>query len=281
MTKEGVKSCKFEYDDIDLREPLKVTTADGSEKIWSLAKLPEDDDQEDANDPNATPGKPKLVMVAIPKVFPFAYEDDPPMGSFGHKDVETAPQSVDGKLLIIIRALTFLAEHNDGNSYHKITNFAWNYFPVLKQKFEKLTSKSIYTKLESLQPDVPDHKIMEMQMTNAQILLQAKHQMKHPQVVIIPPAQSTNAPIEDSSSFVKAARILAGKDDEEEESIKMTANCFYKILTMTGSLSNTGLVHCETSHKLLPVWASTFKSKNNTSTKKLNKLFCNFMEKYI
>jgi hypothetical protein len=90
-------------------------------------------------------------------------------------------------------------------------------------------------------------------MTKAQILLQAKHQMQHPQVVITPPAQSTNAPIEDSSSFVKAARILARKDDEEEESIKMTANCFYKILTMAGSLSNTGLVHCKMSHKLLPV----------------------------
>jgi hypothetical protein len=111
---------------------------------------------------------------------------------------------------------------------------------------------------------------MERKMTNDQILLQAKHQMQHPQVIITPPAQSTNAPIENSSSFVKkVARILAGKGDEEEESIKMTANCFYKILTMTGSLSNTGLVHCETSHKLLPVWALTFKSKNNTSTKKL------------
>jgi hypothetical protein len=61
MTEEDVKSCKFEYDDIDLREPLKVTTADGSEKIWSLAKLPEDDDQEDNNNPNDTTGKPKLA----------------------------------------------------------------------------------------------------------------------------------------------------------------------------------------------------------------------------
>jgi hypothetical protein len=110
---------------------------------------------------------------------------------------------------------------------------------------------------------------MEMKMNNAQILLQAKHQMQHPKIVIPPPSQSTNAPTKDSSSLVKAARILAGKDDEEEESIKMTANCFYKVLTMTGSLSNTGLAHCETSHTLLPVWASTFKSKNNTSTKKL------------
>jgi hypothetical protein len=175
MTKEDVKSCKFEYeDDIDLREPLKVTAADGSEKIWSLAKLPEDDDQEDDNDPNDTPGKPKLVMVAISKAFPFAYEDDSVMGPFGHEDIETAAQSVDGKLLIIIRALAFLAKYNDGNSFHKITNFAWNYFPVLKQKFEQSTSKSIYTELESLQPDVPDHKIMEMKITNAQILLQAK-----------------------------------------------------------------------------------------------------------
>jgi hypothetical protein len=39
MTEEDAKSCKFEYDNIDLREPLKVTAADGSEKIWSLAKL--------------------------------------------------------------------------------------------------------------------------------------------------------------------------------------------------------------------------------------------------
>jgi hypothetical protein len=99
--------------------------------------LPENDDQEEDNDPNDdTPGNPKLVMVAIPKAFPFAYKDNPPMGPFGHEDVETAAQSVDGKLLIISRALAFLAKHNDGNSYHKITDFAWNYFPVLKQKFE-------------------------------------------------------------------------------------------------------------------------------------------------
>jgi hypothetical protein len=142
MTKEDAKSCKFEYDDIDLREPLKVTAANGSEKIWSLAKLPEDDDQEDENDPNDTPGKPKLVMVAIPKAFPFVYEDDLPMGPLDTK--KTAAQSVDGKLL------AFLAKHNDGDSYHKIIDFAWNYFPVLKPKFEKSTSKSIYTDLESL-----------------------------------------------------------------------------------------------------------------------------------
>jgi hypothetical protein len=29
MTKEDVKSCKFEYNDIDLRELLKVTIANG------------------------------------------------------------------------------------------------------------------------------------------------------------------------------------------------------------------------------------------------------------
>jgi hypothetical protein len=57
MTEADVKSCTFEYDDIDLCEPLKVTKVDSSEKIWSLAKLPEDDDQEDDNDPNDTPGK--------------------------------------------------------------------------------------------------------------------------------------------------------------------------------------------------------------------------------
>jgi hypothetical protein len=76
-------------------------------------------------------------------------------------------------------------------------------------------AKSIYTDLESLQPDFPNHKIMEMKMNNAQIVLQAKHQIQHPQVVITPPTQSTNAPTDDPSSFIQAARILAGKDDEE------------------------------------------------------------------
>jgi hypothetical protein len=36
-------------------------------------------------------------------------------------------------------------------------------------------------------------------------------------------------------SFIKAAKILAGKDDEEEESVKTTSKCFYKVLTMYGS----------------------------------------------
>jgi hypothetical protein len=81
-------------------------------------------------------------------------------------------------------------------------------------------------------------------------------------------------------SFIKAATILAGKDDEEEESVSTTANCFYKVLTMYGSLSTHGFDKCKTDHKLLQVWYSTFKSKNNTSTKKLNKLFQNIIEKY-
>jgi hypothetical protein len=39
MTEEDAsKSCKFEYDDINLPNPLKVTVADGSETTWSPDK---------------------------------------------------------------------------------------------------------------------------------------------------------------------------------------------------------------------------------------------------
>jgi hypothetical protein len=68
--------------------------------------------------------------------------------------------------------------------------------------------------------------------------------------------------------------MLAGKDVEEEES----ANCFYKVLIMYGSLNNNGFDKWKTDHKLLQVWYSTFKSKNNTSMKKLNKLFRIFLK---
>jgi hypothetical protein len=80
MTEEDVKSCKFEYDDINLHSPLKVTATDGSETTWwSPDKLPEEEDeQDDEDDSNDTPEKSKFVMVAIPKAFPFVYEDEPP-----------------------------------------------------------------------------------------------------------------------------------------------------------------------------------------------------------
>jgi hypothetical protein len=45
ITKEDAESCKFEYDDINLRKnPLKVIVVDGSEKTWSLTKLHEEED---------------------------------------------------------------------------------------------------------------------------------------------------------------------------------------------------------------------------------------------
>jgi hypothetical protein len=78
---------------------------------------------------------------------------------------------------------------------------------------------------------------MEMKTNNAQIVLQAKHQMQHPQVVITPPAQSTIAPTEDSSSFAQAAII--GKDDDEEELIKMTANAICGLPRSAGSTSTS------------------------------------------
>jgi hypothetical protein len=55
-------------------------------------------------------------MVTIPKAFPFVHEDEPPVGPLGHKDVDTAAQGVDVKHLIIVRALEFLAKHNNGDS---------------------------------------------------------------------------------------------------------------------------------------------------------------------
>jgi hypothetical protein len=58
------------------------------------------------------------------------------MGPLGHEDVDTTAQSVDGKLLIIIRALDFLAKQQNGDSYHKVTGFAWDLFPKLKTKIE-------------------------------------------------------------------------------------------------------------------------------------------------
>jgi hypothetical protein len=95
--------------------------ADGSETTWSPDKLPEEEDEQDGEDnPNGTLEKSKLVMVATPKAFPFAYKDEPPMGPLGHEDVDTTAQSVDGKLLIIIRAFDFLAKQNSGDSYHKV-----------------------------------------------------------------------------------------------------------------------------------------------------------------
>jgi hypothetical protein len=50
-----------------------------------------------------------------------------------------------------------------------------------------------------------------MKTSNAQILLQAKHQTQHPQAIITPPMQTANTLDNDPSSFAKAARILAGK----------------------------------------------------------------------
>jgi hypothetical protein len=67
MTEEDVKSCKFAYDNIDLHEPLKVTAANGPEKIWSLTKLPEDDNQADEDDPNYTPKNPNLSWLPSQK----------------------------------------------------------------------------------------------------------------------------------------------------------------------------------------------------------------------
>jgi hypothetical protein len=84
-------------------------------------------------------------MVAIPKSFPFMYEDEPPMGPLGHEDVDTAAQSVDGKLLIIIRALDFLAKQNKLDSHHKVTGFVWDFPTKLKTKFERSITKSIST----------------------------------------------------------------------------------------------------------------------------------------
>jgi hypothetical protein len=53
------------HDDVNLPDPSKATMADGTEKNWTLANLPEDQEYQD--DDNENNVKPKLVMAAIPK----------------------------------------------------------------------------------------------------------------------------------------------------------------------------------------------------------------------
>jgi hypothetical protein len=76
------------------------------------------DDDNDADDEDED--KQELVLVATPKTITFACGDEPPTRPLGHEDVKTEAQGVDGKLLIIIRAISFfLAKSWNRISLHK------------------------------------------------------------------------------------------------------------------------------------------------------------------
>ena len=241
------------YDDHDLRTPYDVTVIGVAETVndekeeekeeaigFRFPKLPDEFTDEGLNGDADIP-----VLVAIHKVMPFGYGDNPPSGNLKDEAIKMSFQELHEYGLMHAQAAEYLLKEHGGTSLHKAEGFNLSMLTKeFRDKVKPLLEENIETTPRPMSDSSPDHQLMVKE-------IQAAFDMQVNEAIDKDPVlqgifkngqggqhqadtqDGNNRSAGDAASIIKAFKDLDKEEGgSKDASYNSYAKAFYSILAM-------------------------------------------------
>ncbi len=275
-SKAIAKDCGVIYDAHDLRIPYDTeeigtaTTVNEEEKEptegtgFKFPILPEEftkevrDDDDDEDIP---------VLVAIQKVMPFGYGDNPPEGNLNEENVKSDFQSLHGYGLLHATALEFLLKEYQGTSLHKTPNFEMKFVSKeFRDKVSPLLEEKVEARVRPINSNAQDHQLMAKQVHKAYESQIMEHIEKCPDLTALfaksaisetPPGRGQRTTSETSQLIDAIKSHTTGDDGTGKDSGPNDyAKAFYSIISMYEVIDDDNNTSIELNKELNPYFLS-------------------------